>query len=137
MSLINYRSFARPDRFFDDSISEPFRAFGWDMAVDVYEEQNQVIVKMTVPGMRTEGFDIAIDGEVLSVSGEREEEEEVEEKEYYSKEIRRGAFSRLIDLPCAVDETKTEAEYKNGVLTVVLPKLPTEEKKGTKIHVRG
>ncbi len=136
MSLIKYSPFANLDRFFDDSILTPFRKFGWDMAVDVYEEKDKVIVKMTVPAMKAEDFEISVDEDILSVSGERAEEHEVDEKEYYSKEIRRGSFSRLVELPCHVDGSKAEADYKDGVLKIVLPKLADEEKKGVKINVK-
>lgn len=137
MSLIKYSPFADLDRFFDDSALTPFRKFGWDMAVDVYEEKDKVIAKMAVPAMKAEDFEISVDENILSVSGKREEDQEINEKEYHSKEIRRGSFFRSVELPCAVDGDRADAAYADGVLKVVLPKRPDEQRRGVKINVKN
>ncbi len=107
------------------------------MAVDVFEEKDQVTVKMSLPGINPNDLNLSVDDDLLSISGEREEEQEVDDKEYYSKEIRRGSFSRIVELPTAVDAAKAEASYSDGLLCIALPKLPTQERKGVKISVKS
>lgn len=137
MSLIKYGPFVNLDRFLDDSFLTPSRRYGWDMAVDVFEEKDQVTVKMSLPGINPNDLNLSVDDDLLSISGEREEEQEVDDKEYYSKEIRRGSFSRIVELPTAVDAAKAEASYSDGLLCIALPKLPTQERKGVKISVKS
>lgn len=137
MPLIKYGPFVNLDRFLDDSFLAPSRRYGWDMAVDVFEEKDQVTVKMSLPGINPNDLNLSVDSDLLSVSGEREEEHEVDDKEYYSKEIRRGSFSRVVELPTAVDAAKAEAGYTDGLLCIALPKLPTQERKGIKISVKS
>lgn len=137
MSLIKYGPFVNLDRFLDDSFLTPSRRYGWDMAVDVFEEKDQVTVKMTLPGINPNDLSLSVDDNLLSISGEREEEQEVDDKEYYSKEIRRGSFSRIVELPTAVEATKAEASYADGLLCIALPKLSTQESKGVKISVKS
>lgn len=136
MSLIKYSPFANLDRFFEDESLVHFRKYGWDLAVDVFEEKDTVIAKMGLPGINPDELKITIDGDLLSISGDRQEEHEVDEKEYYSKEIRRGSFSRVVELPAFVDEDHTEAVYKDGMLKITMPKLPEEEKKSVEIKVK-
>lgn len=106
------------------------------MAVDVFEEKDQVTVKMSLPAIKPNELNISVDGDLLSISGERQEEHEVDDKEYYSKEIRRGSFSRVVELPTAVDAANAEASYLDGLLYIALPKLPIQERKGVKISVK-
>ncbi len=136
MSLIKYGPFANLDRFLDDSLLTPSRRYGWDMAVDVFEAKDQVTVKMSLPGINPDDLDLSLDDHLLSISGERKEEHEVDDKEYYSKEIRRGSFLRVVELPTTVDATRAEASYADGLLCIVFPKLPTQERKGIKISVK-
>lgn len=136
MSLTKYGPFVNLDRFLDDSFLTPSRRYGWDMAVDVFEEKDQVTVKMSLPAIKPNELNISVDGDLLSISGERQEEHEVDDKEYYSKEIRRGSFSRVVELPTAVDAANAEASYLDGLLYIALPKLPIQERKGVKISVK-
>jgi HSP20 family protein len=112
-----------------------FPKLGWDLAADVYEEGKQVIAKMSLPGVKPEELDIAIDKDTLTVSGTREEEKEVDKKDFYSKEIRRGSFSRTIGLPKIVDADEAKADYKDGVLMVSMPIVKGQEKKAVKVQV--
>lgn len=137
MSLTKYGPFVNLDRFLDDSFLTPSRRYGWDMAVDVFEEKDQVTVKMSLPAIKPNELNISVDGDLLSISGERQEEHEVDDKEYYSKEIRRGSFSRVVELPTAVDAANAEASYLDGLLCISLPKLSIHERKGVKIPLKG
>ena len=124
------------ERFFSEDfpVATPPK-FGWDLAIDVYEKDGNVIAEMNVPGIDPEKVEIAIEDNYLKVSGAREEKKETEEKDYYSKEIKRGSFTRTVALPASVKKDKAEAEYKDGILKIVIPK--DEKKDGTvKVKVK-
>lgn len=142
MALIKWEPFSEFDRFFDDRFF-PMPSFpsltaklGWDLAVDLYEEKGNVIAKMTLPGINADDLDISVEEEMLHVSGRREEEKETKNKDYYSKEIRRGSFSRAVSLPRKVDGKKAASEYKDGVLTITMPALGGEKEKVVKLKVK-
>lgn len=111
------------------------KRIGWDFAVDVYEENESVIAKMNVPGIDPDRFEITVEDDLLRVAGSRDKEEEVEDKEYYRKEIRCGSFERVINLPCAVMAEKTSASYENGVLKIVMPKKTPTVSKQIKVKI--
>src|SRR5579871_108401 len=96
--------------------------FGKDLAMDVYENNGNIIVKMNVPGISENNIQVRIENGNLHVSGKREEKKEVKEKDYYHKEIKRGDFSRIISLPEDIDENAMTWEVTDGVLTVTIPK---------------
>ncbi len=136
MAIIKWEPVSDIDKFFDDrSISSIFPKLGWDLAVDVYEEKGNVCAKMNLPGVNPEELDVSVDEDMLTISGAREEEKKTEEKDYYSKEIRRGSFSRSVQLPKHVDAVKTKAEYEDGVLIVSMPIVKGEERKAVQVKV--
>ncbi len=136
MALIKWEPFSDMERFFEDRpYISMFPKLGWDLAVDVYEEGKSVIAKMSLPGVKSEELEISIDKDTLTVSGERNEETETDKKDYYSKEIRRGSFSRTISLPKIVDADEARAEYADGFLTVAMPIVKGQEKKAVKVEV--
>lgn len=137
MELIQWKPFDEIDRLLDDRRFLSLPRLGWDMAVDVFEEKGNVVAKMSLPGIEPNDIDIAVDEDTLTISGEREEEQEVDQKDYYSKEIRRGSFSRTVRLPKSVDSETTEADYKDGVLTVTMPVVKGKEGKKVKIAVNS
>jgi len=108
----------------------------WAPFVDVSETAKEVIVKAELPGMDPKDIDVAVNGNVLSLRGERKKKEQEEKGEnFYRVERRYGAFTRSIRLPAEVDGNKVKATYKDGVLNVSLPK--TKETSTTKIEVRA
>lgn len=136
MELIKWEPFSEIDRFFDNQVFSTLGKFNGDFAVDVYEEDGQVIAKMNLPGMKSEDIELAVEDEYLTISGRREEEKETKNKDYYSKEIRRGSFSRTVALPKKVDAEKAGAKYDKGVLTITLPVVEGAKEKGVKIKVQ-
>ena len=139
MQLIKWEPFKEMDRFFDDRFSQPFGAFpklGLDLAVDVYEEKGNVVAKMSLPGIKSDELDVSIEDDMLTISGRREEEREVDKKDYYSKEIRRGSFSRTVSLPKSVDAGRAEAKYENGELVVTMPVVAGAKEKAVKVKVK-
>lgn len=104
-------------------------------SLDLAETDNALEVRMDIPGMDAKDIDIQVNANVLTVSGERKEEREEKGKTYHRIECRAGTFSRSVTLPCQVKEDAVDAHYKNGILTIKLPK--TEEAKARKINVKG
>jgi len=104
-------------------------------SLDLAETDNLLEVRLDIPGMEAKDIDIEVNANVLTVSGERKEEREEKGKTYHRVERRVGAFSRSVTLPCPVNEDAVDAQYKNGILTIKLPK--TEEAKARKITVKS
>jgi HSP20 family protein len=106
---------------------------GWTPALDVYEDKENFIVKAELPGMKNEDIDVSLHDGSLSISGERKSETKHEDAEVYRAERFFGRFQRTVTLPAPVAADKVKAQYKDGVLTVTLPK--TEEAKPKQIDV--
>jgi HSP20 family protein len=134
MAIVKWEPFGEFDRFFSDlpALSMQHAGFG-DMAVDMYEDGNNLIAEMSVPGIEADKIDVSVEGNYLRITGRREEEKEKKTKQFYSKEIHRGSFERALRLPAPVHEGKVTAEYKDGLLKITLPKM--EEKKAGKVKV--
>jgi HSP20 family protein len=105
-----------------------------ELAVDVYQTPDAIVVKALVAGVQPGAIDIALTREMLTVSGAREDEREVEEDGYFQRELYWGAFSRTILLPEEVDVDLAEATEKHGILMIRLPKI--NKKKQTRLKVR-
>lgn len=105
-------------------------------AVDVYENEGVVVVEAPIPGFDPEKVNIQVEDGVLMISGESEKRKEVEDKNYYRKEVRTGKFARSVALPVAVDSERAEAEYHNGVLKITVPKMEEKKAKSIKINVK-
>lgn len=104
-------------------------------AVDVYEEDNNIIVEAPLAGIDPQDVNVSIDNGVLSIEGESKQEHEVDDEDYYRKEIRSGSFSRQLSLPAQVKDDEISAEFSDGVLTVTCPK--EERTGGTEIEVES
>jgi HSP20 family protein len=104
-------------------------------SVDMSETDNAVEVRMDLPGVKSDDIDIQISGNMLTVTGQRQEEKEEKGRTFHRVERRSGSFSRSITLPTTVNENEVAAEYRDGVLNITLPK--TEQSKPHKIKVKG
>ncbi len=134
------------DHLFDDLFREPFAWFpgvtvapwpgegGFAPRVDVYQTEQEVVVKAELPGVAKEDIEIVAEDGHLTLRGQVKREEEVEEEGYHRRERMYGQFERLIHLPAEIDEQKVTAKYENGVLEIRAPKKEPEPK-GTKIKV--
>ena len=121
------------ERFFG---REPAPSEGmWAPVVDVKERKNDVVVKAELPEIDAKDVDITVDGDILTIKGERKSEDKKEDENYCYAERSYGSFARSIRLPAAVDEAKTKAGYKNGLLTITLPKKEEEKAKQVKVEV--
>lgn len=104
-------------------------------SLDLSETDGDVEVRLDLPGIKPDEIDIQLSDNTLTVSGQRKEEKEEKGKTYHRVERRQGSFSRTVVLPCTVNEDKVDAQYKDGVLSIKMPK--TEEAKARKIKVRS
>ncbi|MDO8514376.1 MAG: Hsp20/alpha crystallin family protein [bacterium] len=118
------------------------RGEGWaaeepqgELAVDIYQTPDAIVVKALVAGVQPTSIDISLTREMLTISGMREDEREVEEENYFQRELYWGSFSRTILLPEEVDVDIAEASEKHGILMIRLPKI--NKKKQTKLKVRS
>jgi HSP20 family protein len=112
-----------------------FLAAGTLPSVDLSETDNAIEVRMDVPGVKAKDIDIQINGNLLTVTANREEEREEKGRTYYRVERQSGQTSRTFSLPAPVNESEVAAEYHDGVLSITLPK--TDESKAHKIKVKG
>jgi HSP20 family protein len=129
------------DRLFDDAFTRPFSPIRnggatWSsLPIDMYQTNDDVVVKAVVPGFRPEQVQINVTGDVLTIRGETGQEEETKEKSWHIREHRFGSFERSVALPVNVVSDKATAEFENGVLTITLPKA--EEVKPKTITIKA
>ncbi len=122
------------DRFWEELPEWP--VYGeWTPKIDVADTKEAFVVKAEVPGMDPKEIALTLEGDVLTIKGEKTHEKEEKDEHYYRRERSYGAFARSIPLPGAVESSKVTATFKNGVLTVRLPKGAAA--KGTTIPVKA
>ena len=125
------------DRLFESPLAELARTSqllsGWTPALDIYEDNDNLVVKAEIPGMKREDIDVSLHDGSLSISGERKSENKYEGAEAYRAERFFGKFQRTVTLPTPVAPEKVKAQYQDGILTVTLPK--TEEAKPKHITI--
>ena len=120
------------DRLFDDAFTRPFSLMRdggstWSSpAIDMYQTDNDVVVKAALPGIKADEVQISVTGDttgaVVTIKGEVKHEDERKEKSWHIREHRWGAFERSVQLPTAVMSDKAKADFDNGILTITLPK---------------
>ena len=113
----------------------PFAGYKAWPAIDVAEEEDAIIVRAEVPGCKAGDFDISVHGKVLTISGEKKLSDEKKEKGFYHVESTYGSFRREITLPTDVNQSKVDAAYKDGVLSITLPKA--EKAKTIKVKIKA
>jgi HSP20 family protein len=127
------------DRLFDDAFTRPLSIHdGWAMsapALDMYQTDNEVVVKASIPGMKADEVQINITGDVLTLKGDVKQEEERKERAWHIREHRFGSFERSVALPTSVKTDRAEAVFENGILTITLPKA--DEVKPRTINIKA
>jgi HSP20 family protein len=122
--------------------TEPVKEKSWleeaeteegQLTIDVYQTDQDVVIKSTIAGVKPEDIDISINNDMVTIRGKRTKDEQISAENYYYQELYWGMFSRSVILPVEVDPDKTKATIKNGILTVKLPK--SEKTKIKKINV--
>ena len=136
--LIKWTPFLEPFEDMKKMFGEmmPSTRHGFMPAIDMYEDENNVIVETELAGIDPEKVDISIENDVLTIKGESEKKSEVEDKNYYRKEIRRGSFYRNIPLPIHVLGDKASAVAEGGVLKISVPKAQKAKPNKIKIQTK-
>lgn len=106
-----------------------------ELSVDVYQNQNEIIIKTMVAGVKPDDLDVSITRDMVTIKGKREAERVVSENDYLHKELYWGSFSRTVVLPQEIDVDLAEATEKHGLLILKLPKL--NKNRQTRVKVRG
>jgi HSP20 family protein len=125
------------DRLFDDAFTRPLTLDGGRSgtpAIDMYQTNDDVVVKAAIPGFKAEDVQINVTGDILTMRGEMRQEQENEEKSWQMREHRWGAFERSVMLPTQVVADKARAEFEDGILSITLPKA--EESRPKTITVK-
>jgi len=111
------------DRLFDDAFTRPLSLSGVSTspAVDMYQTEDDVVVKAALPGLKAEDVDITVTGETLTLRGEYKQETEQKDTNYHIHEHRTGSFQRAVLLPTDVQANKAKADFEDGILTITMP----------------
>ncbi len=128
----------RMNRLFDDAgrtwrPDEPAATTSWSPSVDIFETEGEIVVKAELPGMDRKDIQLNLENNVLSLRGERKFQKETKDDNYHRIERSYGVFSRAFSIPATVDEERIRADYKDGVLKIVLPKKDQAKPKQIKI----
>ena len=123
------------DRFFEPRWDELEAVGAWAPKLDFSETKDAFVVKAEVPGVEQKDISVSIQDQMLTIKGEKHKEKEEKDEKYHRVERSWGAFARTIALPAGVDTEKVNATFKDGVLSVKLPKTPAA--KGTTIPVKA
>jgi HSP20 family protein len=139
-----FRDLLATQRDFDRLFKEAFSPISgeteqstraWAPPVDIYETADNIVLKAELPGIDPQDLAIRVEDNTLYLKGERKFEKEVKEEDYHRVERSYGAFSRSFSLPSSIDTDKVKAEYKDGLLTLTLPKREVVKPKTIKIDV--
>jgi HSP20 family protein len=145
MPVVKYNPFETEDlpvglRLFSDTVNRLFsdaQVRPWSPAVDIFETENELVLKADVPDVDMKNIDIQIENGTLSLKGERKFENDEQKKGFHRVERSYGTFARYFTLPDTVEAEKVKADYKNGVLTVTLPKKEVAKPRQIKIEVNN
>jgi len=132
----------RFNRLFNQTFSQVFgeeeaRQGTWAPAVDIYETDQNLVMKADLPGVDPKDVEVRVENNTLYLKGQRKFENEVKEENYHRIERSYGAFTRTFTLPGTIDADKVVAEYKDGMLTLTMPKREEAKPKTIKIQVAG
>jgi HSP20 family protein len=132
-------------RQMDETMNRLWRGFGgapaaaedWNIALDVVQRPEEILVKASIPGVKPETIDLSIEDNILTVRAERKPDFEDEKSVYLIQERPTGSFYRALRLPETIDSDRIQSTYENGVLTITLPVAAEKKKKQIKIQIAG
>jgi HSP20 family protein len=123
------------DRFFGSPIRSASTPMG-TLPLDIFERSGNLMVRASVPGIDPKELEIQIENNVLTIRGEAHQEAETNDEKVYRREVSYGSFSRSVRLPEGLNLDGVDAEFKNGLVTITLPRVPEEKPKSLKVAVR-
>ncbi|HTY78825.1 MAG TPA: Hsp20/alpha crystallin family protein [Candidatus Bathyarchaeia archaeon] len=124
------------DSFFGRPVQGPSLERSWAPTADMYETKDELVIKVDLPGMSEKDVQVSITGDLLSLKGQRSEAEGVKPEQYFRAERWTGRVERVFQLPIPVQTDRVHASYREGVLTVTLPKVEAVKPKEIKIDVQ-
>lgn len=130
----------RLNRFFDDSffptrwVSDDMGLGSWNPKVDIYEKDNTFVIKAELPGLEKKDVSVDVQDRVLTLTGERKLDNEIQEDSYFRREMSYGRFQRAFTLPANVDSDNITADFKDGLLKIEVPKPEEAKPKSVSIH---
>lgn len=130
-------------RQMDETMNRLWRGYGnapagtedWNISLDVVQRPDEIVVKASIPGVKPETIDLAIEDNILTIRAEKKPDFEDEQSIYLIQERPTGSFYRALRLPETVDANKIQSTCENGVLTITLPKAEEKKKKQLKIQI--
>jgi len=147
MAIVRFEPFRdlqdRMNRLFTESYrgqaGEEDWALGgtWAPAVDIYEQENNIVIKAELPGVDPKDVDIRLDNNILTIKGERKARQEHQQGDYFQQEVCSGAFARTITLPEGVNADEVKARYHDGVLEISMPAPASVASKKVPIEIAG
>jgi HSP20 family protein len=108
---------------------------GWVPAVELKETETEIVLRAEVPGVQAENLDVNVTRNAVAITGEHRYEKQTEEKGYFHSEFRYGQFNRIVPLPCKVENEQAKADFKDGILTLTIPKAADERRKVFKVNL--
>lgn len=145
MALIRWQPFQEIDalqremnRLFDDVLAPSGRrenGMAFMPAAELKETEDAIHLRLEVPGLEAKDLNVEVTADSVSISGERQSETKTEEKGVFRSEFRYGKFQRVIPLPAQIDNQNVQAEYKDGILKLTLPKMEDERRKVVKVNL--
>lgn len=136
MSIIRWKPMWDMEDFGKFFHEDDGRMTGYTPAVDVYEDNDNVIVEVPLAGVDPEKVNVSVEDDVLKIEGKSEHKSEVDEQNYYRKEVRYGSFYRAVPLPAHVKSDNAKASYDNGMLKVIIPKADEVKPKTIKVDIK-
>ena len=124
------------ERFFGNPVRPASNPVG-TLPVNIYEREGNLVVRAAIPGIDPNDLEVQIENNVLTVRGETRSDTENKDQKVYYREVTYGCFSRSVRLPEGLNLDAVDAEFKNGIVTITLPRVPEERPKALKISVRG
>ncbi|MDY6901053.1 MAG: Hsp20/alpha crystallin family protein [Cyanobacteriota bacterium] len=146
MALIRWRPFQEMeiisrqiDRMFDDMLDfnrsiAKYHTANWTPAIELKDTREELILRSELPGLEADKLEVQVAKQAVLISGEITDESNTQESSYYRSELHYGRFRRMINLPVPIKNEQVQAEFKNGILKLVLPK--TEAAKFKKVNVK-
>ncbi|BAY21865.1 heat shock protein Hsp20 [Calothrix sp. NIES-2100] len=143
MALVRWQPFSemenlrrQMDRMFDElgGVNSQITQ-AWTPAIELQDTNESIILRAEIPGIEGKDLDVNVTREAVSIAGETRQESKKEEGRYFRSEFRYGKFQRIINLPVPIQNDRVQAEFKNGILTLTLPKVEEVKKKVVKINL--
>jgi HSP20 family protein len=125
------------DQLFDELTQPTPQQPAWRPAIEMKDSDSAIVIRAQLPGIDAKDLDVEVTREAVTIAGEHRHEHKSEDNGFFKSEFRYGKFRRVVGLPVAVQNDKVEAEYKDGVLTLTLPKLEELRNKAVKVNLVG